>query len=295
MRIKITLFLTCALSFSIYAQVDRVGINTAKPQTVFHVDGGIDNNKTGAPNLAQTTNDVVFKKEGNVGVATINPPLNLWVKGNKTGSDVDGLLLPKLPRTKLQLMDDNTNIVNGTLVFVDNIDGNPDATTKDVLIKGFYFYDKVNSQWQRFGMNEDEFGMSVSTALYTRDSFTADSTKTVACGKFEFRYNDSRQNGRISPEIRLRKAPASDITLKYALETRYAPNGFEFAQVTRTFSPANDWQTLDSNAGRNRLAPAELNILYVSYPADNLYKRVTFYGQQFGDNSSVLTINCEIE
>lgn len=57
----------------------QVGINTANPQGVFHIDGAKDNPLTGAPSVAQQSNDVIVTAAGNVGIGTTNPTRKLEV------------------------------------------------------------------------------------------------------------------------------------------------------------------------------------------------------------------------
>lgn len=54
-----------------YTYAQKVGINTDKPQTLFHVDGGKDNSKSGAPTQNQLYNDVLIDTNANVGIGRI--------------------------------------------------------------------------------------------------------------------------------------------------------------------------------------------------------------------------------
>lgn len=58
------------IPLSSYAQV---GVNTANPQTTFHVDGNKDNAASGTPTTTQQANDFAITNSGNVGISTINP------------------------------------------------------------------------------------------------------------------------------------------------------------------------------------------------------------------------------
>lgn len=57
----------------------QVGVNTANPQAMFHVDGGKDNPLTGAPSTTQQQNDVVITSAGNVGIGTTTPSRKLEI------------------------------------------------------------------------------------------------------------------------------------------------------------------------------------------------------------------------
>lgn len=86
------------ISGAIYSQV---GINTSNPQDTFHVDGGKDNDATGAPTLGQQGNDVIITSAGNIGVGTVNPAARVEINNGSIsgaikivdGSQADGKIL----------------------------------------------------------------------------------------------------------------------------------------------------------------------------------------------------------
>ncbi|WP_123905655.1 hypothetical protein [Chryseobacterium sp. ERMR1:04] len=79
----------------------NVGLGTATPQQMFHVDGSRDNNINTTPTDAQQSNDVVIRSNGNMGIGTVNPnnkldlgtsqgkKLAIW--NNVAGDDFYGL------------------------------------------------------------------------------------------------------------------------------------------------------------------------------------------------------------
>lgn len=69
--------------------MSQVGINTANPQQVFHIDGGKDNPAVGAPIGSQQLNDFVVTSAGNVGVGTTAPGSKLEITSGTSG--VSGL------------------------------------------------------------------------------------------------------------------------------------------------------------------------------------------------------------
>lgn len=80
MKKKLLIILLSISSFC-YAQV---GINTKRPQGIFHIDGGKDNPITGAPSIVQQSNDFsVLASSGlgtgaiTVGIGTTNPTHSL--------------------------------------------------------------------------------------------------------------------------------------------------------------------------------------------------------------------------
>ncbi|MCY1660198.1 hypothetical protein [Chryseobacterium sp. SL1] len=79
---KNALIITTLLS-GIFA-FSQVGINTANPQQVFHIDGAKDNPATGAPSATQAANDFVVTSTGKVGIGITNPNAKLDVRTNST-------------------------------------------------------------------------------------------------------------------------------------------------------------------------------------------------------------------
>lgn len=100
MKNALILFITC-FSVMSFAQV---GINTANPRTVFHIDGAKDNNISGPPSTAQQSNDYVVTSTGSVGIGTINPSTSLEI---------------------------NSGTVNGAIKIVDGSQGEGKVLTSD--------------------------------------------------------------------------------------------------------------------------------------------------------------------
>ncbi|WP_326982211.1 hypothetical protein VUJ46_18695 [Chryseobacterium sp. MYb264] len=67
----------------------QIGISTNSPQGAFHVDGGKDNNVSGAPTATQQLNDFIVTSAGRVGVGTIAP--NTKFEINSGTSNASGL------------------------------------------------------------------------------------------------------------------------------------------------------------------------------------------------------------
>ncbi|WP_080779025.1 hypothetical protein [Chryseobacterium phocaeense] len=59
----------------------QVGINTTKPQQIFHIDGIKNNPVTGAPTVPQQADDFVVTAEGRIGAGMIDPTQKLDVDG----------------------------------------------------------------------------------------------------------------------------------------------------------------------------------------------------------------------
>lgn len=285
---KFLAFLLSNIVTIVLAQTGNVGINTPNPQQLLHIDGGIDNNKTGAPTATQVLNDVVVTKDGNVGVADINPKISFVARPNGTTTEREGLLIPKITRARAIAMAPNTP--NATIVFVDTLDGSMTGPAIDMNNPGFYYFDKPNNTWRRLQYNADTIGKSVSTMLYTNTTFDAIDTQSVKCGKYLFRYADvTGGSSFITPQIALSEPPASSITVNYGVETRFVTNGIEFQRNQKTFTTANVYQDMD-----NTFAPGEVNILYIAYPGENLFYKVTFFAQKNTTTISSFNITCEI-
>ncbi|SFN40582.1 hypothetical protein SAMN05421594_2626 [Chryseobacterium oleae] len=72
--------------FSVTLAYSQVGINTANPQGILHIDGAKDNPATGTGSIAQQANDVIVKQTGNVGIGTENPTAKLEISSGLAGS-----------------------------------------------------------------------------------------------------------------------------------------------------------------------------------------------------------------
>lgn len=85
MKKLVTPFILCTYSLFF----SQVGINTANPQSTFHIDGSKDNPSTGAPSASQQHNDFVVTSEGKVGIGITNPTEKLEITSGTNG--VSGL------------------------------------------------------------------------------------------------------------------------------------------------------------------------------------------------------------
>ncbi|MDR4953622.1 hypothetical protein REB14_15695 [Chryseobacterium sp. ES2] len=95
----------------------QVGINTANPQGIFHIDGSKDNPATGVPTALQQANDFVVTPTGSVGVGTVSPDASAVLD---LASSKKGFLLPRL---SLQNLTDGTTVpspANGLVVYNTN-------------------------------------------------------------------------------------------------------------------------------------------------------------------------------
>lgn len=109
MKKNVSLFASVIFGCIVQAQI---GINTANPQTEFHIDGAKDNTTTGVPTVAQQANDVVVTQQGRLGVGTTAPTNNLEVNSRTAG--VSGVKMTQLPSASILATDANGNVISGT-------------------------------------------------------------------------------------------------------------------------------------------------------------------------------------
>lgn len=114
MNKSIVILTTLFVSNVVFSQV---GINTANPQGIFHVDGAKDNNATASPSVSQQVNDFIVLPSGNVGIGTTTPSQKLEITTGGTNSN---------PITGFKLTDGNqgvkkvlTSDVNGVGTWAD--------------------------------------------------------------------------------------------------------------------------------------------------------------------------------
>ncbi|MCT2407900.1 hypothetical protein NZD88_10150 [Chryseobacterium antibioticum] len=121
----------------------QVGINTANPLGVLHVDGLKDNPATGAPTAPQGSNDFTVTSVGSVGIGTIAPNasaiLDVNVDGLAIGSK-KGLLGPKVALTSQTDQATIPSPVAGLLVY--------NLGTAGLSYVGYVFWN--GTEWRTF-------------------------------------------------------------------------------------------------------------------------------------------------
>ena len=183
-----------AFSSTVFAQV---GVNTASPQTKFHVDGrssaATTNPNTGAPSAAQQVDDFVVTSTGNVGTGTTAPSVKLEINNGTTNgaikivdgnqgagrllvSDANGVGTWKLPnamkKIRVETFDKNSD-GTGKVVSSDASGGYRYSNVHITLTKGIWmvnmgltlksFMKYENGQWVHFRLSAVNTGGIVSS------------------------------------------------------------------------------------------------------------------------------------
>lgn len=92
---------------------------------------------------------IAYAQKGSVGINTEKPKATLHIAVSeqyKTGDSNQGLLIPNLKRSRVANM---TAPEDGTLVYVDNLDGSASGKVADITAKGFYYYNNDSSKWTK--------------------------------------------------------------------------------------------------------------------------------------------------
>ncbi|MGU3377054.1 hypothetical protein [Chryseobacterium sp. M5A1_1a] len=64
----------------------HIGLGTATPQAMFHIDGARDNNINTSPTTAQQANDFVVNASGNIGIGTTGPTNKVDIRSATNGA-----------------------------------------------------------------------------------------------------------------------------------------------------------------------------------------------------------------
>lgn len=92
---------------------------------------------------------ISYAQQGSVGINTEKPKATFHIavgKQNEDGNSNQGLLIPNLKRSRVASM---AAPEDGTLVYVDNLDGSASDKVVDITAKGFYYYSKETSRWTK--------------------------------------------------------------------------------------------------------------------------------------------------
>jgi hypothetical protein len=209
----------------------QIGINTPNPQAILHIDGAKNNPTAGVPSAAQQTDDFAVTSTGSIGIGTIAPDLSaaLDVKSSTKG------FLP--PRVTLVSPTDAVTIPNpatGLTVY---------HTGNAALEAGLYSNVGTSSlpSWNKgqAAVTPTEGGRFFKM-IYR--GATADPTKILSAGLFEWRIVLSPTNDYESIQLRLKQIPASPITIQ-GPRLAWLPN--TGAGTVNTLNASLNWTTTD--------------------------------------------------
>ncbi|WP_419868813.1 hypothetical protein [Chryseobacterium sp. CT-SW4] len=256
-------------SSSFIFSVAQVGINTANPQAILHVDGAKDNSTSGAPSASQQANDFVVTSSGNVGVGTASPNSSAIMELNTSNKG----FLP--PRISLQSTTDAATITNpatGLIVY------NTNASITNGTGVGLYFNSGTSASpvWAAVSYTNTTSGSTTTKIVYS--SATGVITNSVKLGDFEF----SISSGNV-PQFRLINAPSANVIADWNLMEAYSPSRQDFFTKTATFTPSdyNTYRSFSNSTNDSLTNSGEINTMYLTIrgAANPSAYRVTFFEQ----------------
>ncbi len=118
----------------------QVGINTANPQDILHIDGQSNNPDTGTPNSTQSSDDVLITSSGSLGISTAAPHASAAIDFGATNR---GVLIPKVALTSINDITTITDPEEGLLIFNTQNSGTGGTQVKENL---FYYFN--GSFWE---------------------------------------------------------------------------------------------------------------------------------------------------
>ena len=184
-----------------------------------------------------------------VGINTDKPTRDLHVEGNLRVRDLQN-----------KASDDDYSKV----LAVDN-NGNVDYINKNNLLPDMT--GQVNKK--------------VQNNLYKTTNGRPLPDKTLTCGRFIFNFRDN--DAKVS--FRLRNRPQNNVNVYVTFEQNFPPDnnkdGFQYeaSPTTKVFTPDDytDYQNIPVVQGQAQIRDGEYNELYISYPQEEIFYRVTFY------------------
>lgn len=263
---KIMLLSVCTLSTTAIAQI---GINTTKPQTTLHIDGGKDNNIYGAPTTEQQGNDFVVTSSGTAAVGTVTPDTSAALELRSTNKG----FLPS--RVSLQSTTDTTTIpkpATGLIVY------NTNTLIKKGTGTGLYFNSGTATapNWASLSFTNSSSGSTTAKIVYQGSSGIA--ANSVKLGEFEFTIS----SGNV-PQFRLSSKPSANVIVDWNLLEAYSPSHQDFYTKNTTFTTSNynTYQSLSFTKTDAMTNIGEVNIMYITIRGEATPPayRITFFAQ----------------
>lgn len=213
---------------------------------------------------------------GNVGINTANPQRNLHVEGD--------LLVSKIT--------DRSESGTYSNILVTNSSGDIDHVLRDDFLPT---------------PDSNTSNKEVFNSIYNENTNTANPSKSVACGKFVFLFEQDTTdpnplNHQTDFRFKLKEAPTSTVEINVSMEQNWNGSGFQFYQGTTpggnqsftfdlTPTSANYWNTPHDFASSN-VADYEQNIIHLQYPGDPAFYRLNIYKVKQANSWDFVTV-CE--
>ncbi|MFV0156820.1 hypothetical protein OBK03_13765 [Empedobacter falsenii] len=114
---------------------------------------------------------------------------------------------------------------------------------------------------------------------YTTSGGTPINTESLKCGKFEFSFISNSDLANV--RFRLTDAPAQTVEVYTTFEQNWTENGFQYQakSTPQKLTTQNNYIDVPFD-GQARIANGEYNELYLSYPKEQYFYRVSFYRVQ---------------
>ena len=192
---------------------------------------------------------LAFAQTGNVGIGTQNPSRNLHVEGD----------------LRIRNLENKAADATYTRVLAVDNNGNIDYVNKSSLLPD------MTGEIQKTVINNE----------YTTTGNTPTNTNTLKCGRFEFAFISDSTTGLV--RFRLNQAPATNVNVYTTFEQNFAPfntsDGFQFEASTspRTITTSNAFIDVPVGSTQAQIVNGEYNELYITYPGDAVFYRVSFY------------------
>ncbi|MBB4807193.1 hypothetical protein HNP38_002497 [Chryseobacterium defluvii] len=248
----------------------QVGINTASPGSTLDVRGSFATplQSVTASTLGDKNQSVInFTNSG-----TFTLPAAISGEGNFGGREYQIRNGGYSNVVTIQTSNAETIDNIGSLVSTFNVPGGYIVTIKNTGATS-------GNTWMITHMTNTNVNQSnTSQIIYSGN--IGDTSKTVIVGNFIFRFSGVAPGtppGSVSPQIAMVNNPGTTVNINVGVNQQYSTDGFEYANNTFSFTPANYSTFRDIPATGAHMAPNELNIMNLVDTTNGRYYRITFY------------------